>query len=164
MQLDSLRTLYVHELHALHDAEHQLLKVLPRMAAASSSEDLRMDFERQLSQSQEHVRRLEHALSSMNESPGRVPCKAMRGLLDAAGEMINAVGDPVFKDAGLISVAQRIKHCGMAGYGCARTYAEMLGENDAAEWLQRTLDEERSTDEVLTELAERLMHSEFAHA
>lgn len=160
MKLDSLKTLYVHELNDLYDAEHQLLKALPKMARAASSEDLRMEFERHLDQTEEHVRRLERAFALLKEPPTRITCKAMKGLIEEGAEMINADGDSVFKDAGLISAAQRIEHYEIAGYGCARTYAETLGEGEAAELLQKTLDEERSTDESLTELAERLIHAE----
>lgn len=164
MKLDSLRTLYIHELNDLYDAEHQLLKALPKMAGAASYEDLRMDFERHLDQTEVHVRRLERALTLLDEKPNRITCKAMKGILDEAEEMINAGGDPVIKDTGLISAAQRVEHYEMAAYGCARTYAEMLGEEEAAELLQETLDEERSSDAGLTELAERLIHAERVYA
>ena len=160
MRLDSLKALYVHELNDLHDAESQLIKVLPRMAKAASSEDLRLAFERHSDQTQEHVQRLERAFSLLDEKPQRMACKAMKGVLEEAEEMIQAVGHPAIKDAGLISAAQRVEHYEMAGCGCARTYAEMLGEEASAELLQKTLDDERATDESLTELAERLIHAE----
>ena len=164
MKLDSLRALYIHELNDLHDAENQLLAGLPKMARAASSEDLRLAFERHLEQTQEHVGRLERALSMLKENPTRTTCKAMKGLLEEADEMIRADGDPAIKDAGLISAAQRVEHYEMAGYGCARTYAENLGEKYSAELLQKTLDDERATDESLTELAERLIQVEPVHA
>ena len=160
MKLDSLRSLFIHELNDLHDAERQLVKVLPKMAKAASSEDLRLAFERHLDQTREHVRRLERAFASLKEKPERKTCKAMKGILEEAEEMIRADGDPAIKDAGLISVAQRVEHYEMAGYGCARTYAEMLGEKESAELLQLTLNDARATDESLTELAERLIHAE----
>lgn len=164
MKLDSLRTLYVHELNDLYDAENQLVKVLPKLAKAATSEDLRLAFERHSDQTQVHVRRLEDAFSLLKETQARTTCKAMKGILEEAEEMINADGDPAIKDAGLISAAQRVEHYEMAGYGCARTYAEMLGEEDSAALLQETLNDERATDESLTELAERLIHAEPAHA
>ena len=160
MQLDSLRALYLHELNDLHDAENQLVTALPRMVKAASSEDLRLAFERHLEQTYEHVRRLERAFSSLKERPVRTKCKAMKGILEEVDEMIDAHGDPAIKDAGLISAAQRVEHYEMAGYGCARTYAEMLDEKESAELLQETLGDERATDESLTELAERLIHAE----
>lgn len=164
MKLDSLRTLYIHELNDLYDAEHQLLKALPKMAKAAACEDLRMDFEKHLGQTEEHVRRLERAFSLIEEKPTRMTCKAMKGLIEEGEEMIKADGDPDIKDVGLISAAQRAEHYEIAAYGCARTYAETLGEETAAELLQKSLDEERSTDERLTELAERLIHAESVHA
>lgn len=165
MKLDSLRALYIHELNDLHDAESQLLKALPRMAKAASSEDLRLAFEKHLEQTQEHAQRLDCAFSLLREKPARATCKAMKGILEEAEEMIQAEGDPAIKDAGLISAAQRVEHYEMAAYGCARTYAEMLGEEGSADLLQKTLNDERATDESLTELAERLIHAEEpAHA
>ena len=88
----------------------------------------------------------------------------MKGILEEADEMINANGDPAIKDVGLISAAQRVEHYEMAGYGCARTYAEMLGEEESADLLQQTLMDERATDESLTELAYRLIHTEPAYS
>lgn len=165
MKLDSLRTLFVHELNDLHDAECQLVKVLPKLAEAASSEDLRLAFERHLEQTGEHVLRLEAVFSFLKERPTKTACKAMKGILAEAEEMIRANGDPAIKDAGLISAAQRAEHYEMAGYGCARTYAELLGEEDSAELLQKTLNDERATDEGLTGLAaERLFHPEPVHA
>ncbi len=163
MNLDSLRMLFVHELNDLYDAEHQLLNALPRMAKAASFLDLRMDFERHLGQTREHVRRLERAFSMIEEKPKRITCKGMKGLIEEGEEMMHADGAPAIKDAGLISTAQRMEHYEMARYGCARTYAETLGLAGAVEMLQQTLDEERSTDECLTELAERLIHGELVH-
>ena len=164
MKLDSLRSLYIHELNDLYDAEHQLLKALPKMAKAASSEDLRMVFEGHFDQTQDHLVRLERAFALLKEKPIRMACKAMKGILEEAEEMINADGDPAIKDAGLISSAQRIEHYEMAGYGCARSYAEMLDEEGSADLLQQTLNDERATDESLTELAERLMHPVPVHA
>lgn len=164
MKLDSLKELYVHELNDLHSAENQLLKALPKMAKAVSSDDLRLAFEKHLEQTEEHVQRLERAFSSINEKPKQVVCKGMKGLLEEGEEMIRKDGDPAVKDAGLIAAAQRVEHYEMAGYGCARTYAKMLGEKDSAELLQRTLDEERITDETLTELAVGVVNVEAALA
>jgi len=164
MKLDSLRTLYIHELNDLYDAEHQLLLALPRMAKAASSDDLRLVFEQHLEQTEEHVERLEHALSSLDEKPARAPCKAMKGLIEESEEMIKADGDPAIKDAGLISAAQRVEHYEIAAYGCARTYAEMLGEEASVIFLQANLDDERETDESLTELAKVLIGMQVAQA
>jgi ferritin-like metal-binding protein YciE len=151
-------------LNDLHDAESQLIKVLPRMAAAASSQDLRLAFERHLGQTQEHVRRLEGAFAFLKEKFTKTTCKAMKGILEEAEEMIQAVGDPAIKDAGLISAAQRVEHYAMAGYGCARTYAELLGEEDSVELLQQPLDDAGASDEGLTRIAKRLIRGEPVHA
>lgn len=163
MKLDSLRALYLHELNDLHDAEKQLIKVLPKLAKAASSEDLGRTFERQSDLAEKHVERLERALGSLEEKPKRVTCKAMKGIIEEMEEMILAKGDPTIKDAGLISAAQRGAHYEIAGYGCARTYAEWLGEAESADLLQETLNDERAADESLTDLAERLMHRKPVH-
>lgn len=157
MKLDSLKSLYVHELNDLYDAESQLIKVLPKMAKAASSKDLRQAFEEHLHQTKEHVERLERVFTFLKAKPKATNCKAMKGILEEGDDMIKAEGDPAVKDAGLIAAAQRVEHYEMAGYGCARAYAESLGEEKSAELLQKTLDEERETDENLTELAERLI-------
>jgi ferritin-like metal-binding protein YciE len=163
MQLDSLRMLYAHELNDLHDAETQLIQALPKMAEAASSEDLRRLFQRHLEHTLEQVRRLEGAFSMLKEKPVKSACKAMKGILEEAKEMIKAEGDPAVKDAGLVSAAQRIEHYKMAGYGCARTYAKVLDQDDAADLLQKTLDEQREVDEKLTKLAKKFIHREPAH-
>lgn len=164
MRLDSLRTLYIHELNDLHDAEKQLITALPKMVEAASSDDLRLALEMHLDQTHEHVRRLERAFSLVREKPKPRTCKAMKGIIEEAGEMIQADGDPAIKDAGLISAAQRVEHYEMARYSCALIYAEMLDEEESIELLQKTLDDERATDEGLTELADRLIHAEPVHA
>ena len=164
MRLDSLRALYIHELNDLQDAEGQMVRALPRMAKAAASEDLRAAFGKHLDQTHEHVRRLEGAFAFLKEKPTKSACKAMKGILEEAEEMIQADGDPAIKDAGLISAAQRVAHYEMAGYGCARTYAELLGEEDSAELLQKTLDEAGVVDESLTKIAEGLVRVAPVHA
>jgi ferritin-like metal-binding protein YciE len=164
MQLDSLKALYIHELNDLHDAEVQLIQALPRMAAVVSSEDLRLTFDRRLDQTREHVRRLLRAFSRLKEKPRRVTCKAMKGILEDAEDMVKAKGDPAVKDAGLISAAQRVEHHEIAGYGCARTYADLLGQEDAAALHQQSLNDVRAMDEALSELATSLIHGELVYA
>ncbi len=110
-------------------------------------------FREHLEQTEEHVRRLEKILESHDETFRGAKCKGMEGLIKEGSEMIEEDGDDDVRDAGLISAAQRVEHYEIAGYGCARTYAELLEDNDGAELLQQTLDEEKATDEKLTELA-----------
>jgi len=164
MKLDTLKQLYIHELSDLYDAENQLLKALPKLAKAASAEELKQAFEQHLEQTQEHVQRLETAFANISEKPKRISCKGMKGLIEEGDELAGEDGDPAVKDAGLIAAAQRVEHYEMAGYGCARTYAELLDENESAQLLQLTLDEERKTDESLSELAMRVINVEAAQA
>jgi ferritin-like metal-binding protein YciE len=108
---------------------------------------------------------LEKILTSHDESAERPPkCKGMEGLLEEGDEMIEEEAEDEVRDAGLISAAQRVEHYEMAGYGCARTYAELLGDTNGAKILQATLTEEEETDKKLTELAKSAINLEAAAA
>jgi ferritin-like metal-binding protein YciE len=153
MELQSLQDLYIHELKDLYSAEKQIIKALPKMAKAADNDELAAGFKEHLEQTKEHAARLEKILSSHQESTRGPKCKGMEGLLAEGSEMIEEEADPEVRDAGLISAAQRVEHYEMAGYGCARTYAELLGDKEGAEILQQTLSEEEETDLKLTKLA-----------
>ena len=153
MKLENLKDLYIHELKDLHSAEKQITKALPKMVKAASNEELADAFREHLEQTEEHVRRLEEILESHDETFRGAKCKGMEGLIKEGSEMIEEDGDDDVRDAGLISAAQRVEHYEIAGYGCARTYAELLGDNDGAELLQQTLEEEKATDRKLTKIA-----------
>jgi ferritin-like metal-binding protein YciE len=153
MESNRLKHLYIEELRDLYNAENQLVKALPKMAKAATSEDLRAGFEEHLNQTREHVTRLEQIFKDLEESPKGKTCKGMEGLIKEGAEMIEEDPAPEELDAGLISAAQHVEHYEIAGYGCVRTYAELLGEDDAVSLLQQTLDEEKETDKRLTELA-----------
>jgi ferritin-like metal-binding protein YciE len=153
MEMNRLKHLYIEELTDLYSAENQLVKALPKMAKAASSEDLRAGFEEHLGQTKEHVARLEKIFKALEESPKGKKCKGMEGLIKEGSEMIEEGLAPEELDAGLISAAQRVEHYEIAGYGCVRTYAHLLGEDQAVSLLQQTLDEEKDTDAKLTQLA-----------
>ena len=158
MELETLRDLYIHELKDLHSAEKQLTKALPKMAKAATNEHLAAGFEEHLAQTAEHVKRLEKILESHDESNRGPKCKGMEGLIEEGKEMIEEDADDDVRDAGLISAAQRVEHYEIAGYGCARTYAEILGDRRGADLLGQTLKEEAATDKKLTELAKTLIN------
>jgi ferritin-like metal-binding protein YciE len=164
MKLDSMQDLLADELKDLYSAENQLLKALPKMAKAASASELRMAFEDHLAETQTHVERLTQVCEALEISPGGKKCEAMEGLIAEGAEVIAAEGDAAVKDAALIASAQRVEHYEIAGYGCARTFAQTLGFSDEADLLQQTLDEEGITDKRLTELAESLINAEAAHA
>lgn len=153
MKLDSLETLYVEELRDLYNAEQQILKALPKMAKAASSPNLRKGFQEHLQQTKDQVDRLDQIFADLGKSPKGKQCEAMEGLLKEAAELLEANAQPSVLDAALIAAAQRVEHYEIAGYGCVRTYAKLLGHSEATKLLQETLDEEKSTDEKLTELA-----------
>jgi ferritin-like metal-binding protein YciE len=158
MELEKLKDLYIHELKDLYSAENQLIKALPKMARAAANKKLAQGFTTHLSQTREHAARLERILKSHDESTRGPECKGMAGLIKEGQEMIDEKGEDEVRDAGLISAAQRVEHYEMAGYGCARTYAQLLGDKQGAKVLQRTLDEEGATDKKLTKLAESVIN------
>ncbi|MGB7027455.1 MAG: ferritin-like domain-containing protein [Candidatus Acidiferrum sp.] len=156
MVTNRLKHLYVEELKDLYSAENQMVKALPKMIKAATSKDLRAGFEGHLEQTKGHVSRLEEIFKALGESPKGKKCKGMEGLIKEGGEMIEEDPAPEELDAGLISAAQRVEHYEIAGYGCVRTYAKLLGENEAEALLQETLEEEKKTDAKLTQLAENI--------
>jgi len=160
MSLDSLHDLYVNELKDLYNAENQLLKALPKMAKAASAPELAEAFKEHLEVTRKQVERLETIFTELGVSPKGKKCKAMEGLVEEGKEMIEEDGDPSVKDAGLIAAAQRVEHYEIAGYGCVRTFAKLLGYTEAEALLQETLDEEKEADEKLTELAESIINVE----
>jgi ferritin-like metal-binding protein YciE len=153
MKSNRLRHLYIEELKDLYSAENQLVKALPKMAKAATAPELRAGFEEHLGQTKEHVARLERIFKALGESPTGKKCKGMEGLIKEGAEMIAEDPAPEELDAGLISAAQRVEHYEMAGYGCVSTYATLLGDAQAASLLRETLEEERATDQKLTELS-----------
>jgi ferritin-like metal-binding protein YciE len=153
MELETLKDLYIHELKDLFSAEQQLVKALPKMAKAANDKELAAGFQEHLQQTKEHAQRLERVLSSHKATTRGAKCKAMEGLVAEGAEMIEEEADAEVKDAGLIAAAQRVEHYEIAGYGTARTYAELLGDQEGAKLLQTTLEEERQTDQKLSKLA-----------
>jgi len=155
MAVHTLRELFTDQLHDVYDAEHRLTRALPKMAKAASSDDLRQAFEEHLRQTEEHVTRLEQVLEAMDEPVNRKPCKAIVGLLEEGEELMNEEDENV-RDAALIAAAQKVEHYEMATYGCLRTWADLLGEDEASRILQTTLNEEGAADHKLSEIAESL--------
>jgi ferritin-like metal-binding protein YciE len=153
MELATLQDLYLHELKDLFSAEEQLIKALPKMAKAANNAKLSAGFREHLEQTKEHAERLEKILSGHKQSMRGARCKGMEGIVAEGAEMIEEEADAEVKDAGLISAAQRVEHYEIAGYGTARTYAELVGDKEGAKLLQTTLQEEEETDKKLTALA-----------
>lgn len=156
MKLESLKELYVSELQDLYDAENQILQALPKMAQAASSNRLRSAFQEHEQQTRGQVDRLDRIFQQIGANPRGKKCKGVAGLIAEGQELMKEDAEPVVRDAGLIAAAQKVEHYEIAGYGTVRTYAQMLGENDACRLLQETLNEEGETDKKLTAIAERI--------
>ena len=160
MKLNTLRDLYVEQLQDLYSAETQLVEALPKMAKAATHPQLQAAFQQHLAETQQQVQRLEQVFQQLGQKPGGHTCKAMQGLIAEGQEMIKMKGDPAAIDAGLIAAAQRVEHYEIAGYGCVRTYAQQLGDQQNMALLQQTLDEEGMTDKKLTAIAEQVVNIE----
>ncbi len=156
MPKESLRKLYVNELKDLYSAETQLVKALPKMAKASSNAELRQGFEEHLRQTSEHVSRLEQIFEMLGEKPTGKKCMGMEGLVKEGAETISEDYEGALMDAAIIGAAQRVEHYEIAGYGTVRAFAELLGESEHASLLEQTLEEEKETDEKLTQLAQQI--------
>ena len=135
MKLQTLKDLYVHELKALYSAEEQILEALPKMIQATTNAQLSAAFQAHLGQTREHANRLEKLLERHNQSTRGPRDKGMEGVLTDGAELLKGESDQGVRDAGLIAAAQRVEHHEMAGYGSARTYAEMPGDTEAPESL-----------------------------
>ena len=155
---ETLQKLYVEQLKDLYSAEHQILEALPKMIQKATHADLKRGFQEHYQQTEQQVQRLEEISEMIGESLAGHECKGMKGLVKEGEEAMEEFKDSDVLDAALIAAAQRVEHYEMAGYGCSRTYANMLGFADQATILQRTLDEEGETDKRLTELAETVIN------
>jgi ferritin-like metal-binding protein YciE len=153
MEHQALKELYVDELKDIYSAENQLVKALPKMAKAATSDELRTGFEEHLEQTRGHVQRLEQIFKALGEKPTGKKCKGMEGLVAEGQEMMEEDFEDDLMDAALISAAQRVEHYEIAAYGTVRTYAELLGEDQAVTLLEQTLGEEKETDQKLSDLA-----------
>jgi ferritin-like metal-binding protein YciE len=154
--MESLRELFVEQLRDIYDAENQLVKALPKMAKAASSSELRSAYTSHLEQTRRHVDRLETIFSNLDEDPEGESCKGMAGLIAEGKEAIESDCEDEVKDAWLIAAAQRVEHYEIAAYGTVTSMASLLNEEEAAGLLEETLNEEKETDQRLTELSEEI--------
>ncbi|MDB6034055.1 MAG: hypothetical protein JWM16_4393 [Verrucomicrobiales bacterium] len=158
-QMDSnrneLHELFLDELADIYNAEKQLTKALPRMAKAAQTPELRQAFETHLRETENQIKRLEQAAEALDESLKRKKCKAMEGLLAEGKEILEEQKGSSALDAGLIAAAQKVEHYEIATYGTLCRWAELMGHTEALNLLKQNLAEEKSTDEKLTQVAER---------
>ena len=156
MDYETLQDLYLHELKDLYSAEKQILRALPKMAKHASSPELRQAFEKHLQETRIHAERLEQIFERHGKATRGTKCKGIEGIIEEGEEWLDENAQADVMDAGIISGAQRVEHYEIAGYGCARTYANLLGHRQDEELLSQTLHEEAETDKKLTSLAEKI--------
>lgn len=153
MKLENLKQLLVQELRDLYDAEDQITEALPKMIKAAHHDQLKNALQHHLQVTRQQIQRLDSIFATLGEDPSGQTCKGMKGVIKEGEGIVSQGGDPATVDAGIISAAQRVEHYEMAGYGTVRSYATLLGKQEIASLLQKTLDEEREADETLTEIA-----------
>lgn len=154
--MNKLQTNFIEELKDIYDAEHQLTKALPKMAEAAQNDELKTAIESHLGQTQGHVERLERVFAIVGEKPAQKKCKAMAGLIAENEEAIKGKKG----DAMLIAGGQKVEHYEISAYGTLVAWAKFLKEKEAAHLLEQTLEEEKSTDEKLTNLAEGVINAD----
>jgi len=152
--LDSLRKLYIDQLQQLHSAETQITDALPKMIQAATEPDLKNALQTHLEETRDHVARLEQILNQSTGSVDSRKSKSMAALISEGEDLIKDAVDPSVRDAGIISAAQRVEHYEMAAYGTVRTFAEILGNDDDADLLDQTLEEEKHADSILTDISD----------
>jgi len=163
-KLASLDDLLVHELQDIYHAEGQILKALPKMTKAANHPDLKDAFEEHRLQTEGQIRRLEQAFKLLGVPAKGKKCEGMAGLLEEGQKLMAEDAEPPVMDAALIGAAQKVEHYEIASYGCVCTYAEMLGYDQVHELLGQNLDEEETTDQKLTALAESVINQEAEDA
>jgi len=154
MPVKAMEDLFVEKLRDIHDAERRILRALPKMVKAASSEELSSAFEEHLQQTEGHVTRLEQIFDTLGKPPTRKSCHGMMGILEEGEETMGKDVPEAVLDAALIAAAQEVEHYEIGAYGTLRTWAELMGQEQIARLLQETLQEEEETDEKLTQLAE----------
>jgi ferritin-like metal-binding protein YciE len=153
MPVKNVQDLLLNELRDLYDAEKQLVKALPKMAKAASSEQLRQAIQVHLEETKIQVERLEDVFERLDTRTRGKRCEAMRGLVAEASEIMEEIKTPQVLDAALIAGAQKVEHYEIAAYGSAHALAEACGHREVAQLLDETLEEEKQADQKLNQIA-----------
>jgi ferritin-like metal-binding protein YciE len=148
-----LDELFHDTLKDIYFAEKKILSTLPKMAKAAQNEELKAAFEKHRGETEGQVERLEQVFAIIEKKPQGKTCAAIVGITDEGAEIMEEYKGSPALDAGLLAAAQAVEHYEISRYGTLKAWAEELGLDDAAELLQETLDEEKVTDEALTEIA-----------
>jgi ferritin-like metal-binding protein YciE len=153
MGLDSLQDVFADQINDLRSAEEQLVEALPKLAQAASSKELKQAFDEHLTETKQHLERLDDVIASTGIEKSGETCEGMAGLIREGSETASEDGDATAKDAALIAAAQRVEHYEIAGYGTVVALADHLGLDDAKDVLAQTLEEEGAADKLLTKIA-----------
>lgn len=164
MKIKTMDELLVHHLQDLHSAETMILEALPQMEEAATAKELKGAFKEHQRQTKEQVKRLERGLKQLGKAPGEEKCRGMDGIVREGQQTIKNGTPGDVLDAALIGAAQKVEHYEISAYGTARTHAQELGQNEIAEMLQMTLEEESDTNEKLNELAMNRINQQAVHA
>jgi ferritin-like metal-binding protein YciE len=155
-----LHELFLDQLADMYSAEKQLTKALPKMAKAAKSPELREAFESHLEETRNQMTRLEEVAKSLDETLKSKTCKAMKGLIEEADEILEEMKGSTALDAALIIAAQKVEHYEIATYGGLCAWAQRMGHEEAVDLLNESLAEEKSADEKLTDIAESSANEE----
>ncbi|MFW6097743.1 MAG: ferritin-like domain-containing protein [Chloroflexota bacterium] len=154
MTMSALYDVYVEQLKDMYSAEKQLAEALPKMAKAASTDQLQQAFEKHLSETRDHLNKVQAILDELDENPGNKHCKGMEGLVKEGEHVIKKEGSPAARDVAIILAAQKVEHYEIATYGGLRAYARTLGYDAAADTLDEILDQEYDADQKLDDIAE----------
>jgi ferritin-like metal-binding protein YciE len=164
IKMQSLEDPFMNELRDLYHMEHQVLKALPKMIRKAASPELESMLEEHQDQTEHQAERLETIVEQLGLKAKGKKCAGMEGIIGEGKELLGADAEPPVLDAGIIAAAQKVEHYEIAGYGCARTWAHLLGHEDAANLLEQSLREEEAMDQRLTDLADHIINAEAATA
>lgn len=163
MEQSKFHHLFMEEIKDIYWAEKALLKALPKMQKAATSQELMDAFEKHTEETQVHVERLEQIFEQMDKRAAGKKCEAMVGLIEEATQVMESTEeDSMVRDAGLIIAAQKVEHYEIASYGSLYALAKQMGHTEAADLLEQTLVEEKNTDQLLNELALSSINEEAA--
>lgn len=153
MKIKTMADLYLDQLQDMHSSERQIIKALPKMAKAANHKKLKAAFTKHLEETEKQLERLNSILDDLGKGPGRKVCEATKGLVEEGAGMIEADADEEVRDAGLICAAQKVEHYEIASYGCLCAFGTLMGRDADVKLLEKTLNEEKTTDQSLTDLA-----------
>lgn len=156
MDFETLNDLYVHELRDLYSAEKQILRALPKVIKHTNSPALKEAIARHMEESKMHVDRLEDIFERMGKSLRGTKCKGIEGIIEEMEDWLDEDANHEVMDAGIIATLQRAEHHEIAGYGCVRTYANLLKLTEDESLLNETLAEECDSDKTLSLLAKEV--------